>query len=131
MDAEVNAEPAGGPGVSALTPFVVSCHIEETVAFYRALGFEVQSAYEPDGHLAWAHLSCRDANVMLARGRAIDPRAQGVTFYLYAEDLHALREHLVAKRLEPGPIVDGSPGPSQEMELRDPDGYTLMIAQIE
>jgi hypothetical protein len=28
-----------------------------------------------------------------------------------------------------GEIVDGSPGPAQEMGLADPDGYCLMIAQ--
>ncbi len=67
---------------------------------------------------------------MLAWGQPIDPGSQGVTFYLYAKDLQALREHLIAKGLGPGPIVDGSPGPSQELEIRDPDGYRVMIAQI-
>jgi hypothetical protein len=28
-------------------------------------------------------------------------------------------------------IVDGTPGPRQQMELTDPDGYTVMVAQIE
>ncbi len=30
-----------------------------------------------------------------------------------------------------GEIVDGSPGPRQEMQVADPDGYVLMVAQIE
>jgi hypothetical protein len=28
-------------------------------------------------------------------------------------------------------IEDGSPGPRQEMRVTDPDGYVLMVAQIE
>jgi hypothetical protein len=30
-----------------------------------------------------------------------------------------------------GEIQDGTPGPSQEMRPTDPDGYVLMVAQIE
>ena len=132
-DLDVDRAPEEDPAVSALTPFVVSCHIQEALEFYGALGFEIQSTYQPDGHShpVWAHLSCRDANIMLAWGQPIDPGAQGVTFYMYAEDLRGLRDHLIAKGLTPGPIVDGSPGPSQELEIRDPDGYRVMIAQIE
>jgi hypothetical protein len=68
---------------------------------------------------------------MVARGCRIDPGAQGVIFYVFAEDLQGLRQHLIANGEHPGPIVDGSPGPSEEVEIRDPDGYKLMIAQIE
>jgi hypothetical protein len=49
----------------------------------------------------------------------------------YVRDLFALRERLVADFIDFGEIVDGSPGPSAEMRLEDPDGYILMIAQIE
>lgn len=51
-------------------------------------------------------------------------------FYLYSRDLAALRDHLVAHGLTPGEIIDGSPGPREEMRVTDPDGYSLMIAQI-
>ncbi len=49
MDAAPDDRTDRGPGVSALTPFVVSCHIHESMNFYRAIGFEVQSTYEPGG----------------------------------------------------------------------------------
>jgi hypothetical protein len=69
---------------------------------------------------------------MLAReSAAIDPEQQRVLFYLYAEDLDALRERLLAGRIDAGAIVDGSPGPAREMRLSDPDGYDLMVAEIE
>ena len=52
-------------------------------------------------------------------------------FYLYSEDLAALREQLLVDGIEVGEIVDGTPGPSREMRLTDPDGYVLMVAQLD
>ena len=69
---------------------------------------------------------------MFARADApIHAREQAVMFSLYARDLFTLRERLVADGVDVGEIVDGTPGPSAEMRLEDPDGYVLMIAQIE
>ena len=61
----------------------------------------------------------------------IDHDRQGVLFYLYSHDLAALRGQLLAAGIEAGEIKDGSPGPRQEMRVTDPDGYLLMVAQIE
>jgi hypothetical protein len=38
---------------------------------------------------------------------------------------------LLADGIHVGEIVDGTPGPPQEMRLTDPDGYVLMVAQLE
>ena len=64
-------------------------------------------------------------------GDSIDHAGQGVLFYLYSADLAALREQLVAEGIHVGEIVDGIPGPSNEMRLTDPDGYVLMVAQLD
>ena len=48
-------------------------------------------------------------------GDSIDPAGQGVLFYLYPDDLAALREQLLVDGIEVGEIVDGTPGPSREM----------------
>jgi hypothetical protein len=61
----------------------------------------------------------------------VHPGQQGTLFYLYAHDLRALQQHLRANGVKVGGIRDGSPGPRQEMRLCDPDGYVLMIAEIE
>jgi hypothetical protein len=80
----------------------------------------------------WAALESSDARIMLAFADApIDPGEQAVLFYLYTDDLHSLQQHLRARGAKAGPIRHGTPGPKQEMRLRDPDGYCLMIAQIE
>jgi hypothetical protein len=49
--------------------------------------------------------------------------------YLYAADLVALREALMNAGQTPGPIRYPDYLPNGELELTDPDGYCLMIAQ--
>jgi hypothetical protein len=121
-----------GPPIRDLVPFVQVADVGRAVAFYRLLGLEVRHTYEPEGRLVWASLVHESAAVMLAQAEApIDPRAQGVLFYLYTRDLAALRDHLVAHGVTPGDIVDGSPGPTREMRVTDPDGYCLMVAQLD
>ncbi len=118
--------------VDALVPFVHVADVERSVAFYRHLGFAPVDTYEPGGELVWAFLQVERAQLMLERaGAPIDHREQAVLFYLYAQDLAGLRDRLVARGLAPGEIVDGSPGPRREMRVADPDGYVLMIAQID
>ena len=103
---------------------------DASIAFYELLGFEVRDTYAYEGRLDWAALESGDAQLMLARASApIDCRVQAVLFYLYSDDLSALRDRLLAEGVTVGEIVDGSPGPEQEMRLADPDGWCLMIAQ--
>jgi ketosteroid isomerase-like protein/catechol 2,3-dioxygenase-like lactoylglutathione lyase family enzyme len=123
----------GWDRVSGLIPFVHVADVAVSIEFYRRLGFRV-TATHPEGapRLDWAALYSDQARIMFARGDApIQAREQAVMFYLYARDLFALRERLVADGVDAGPIVDGTPGPSAELRLEDPDGYVLMIAQIE
>jgi len=118
--------------VRNLIPFVHVTDVARSVAFYELLGFELKDTYEHDGRLDWAALESRDAQLMLAHASApIERDKQGVLFYLYADDLAALREHLLAKGVTVGEIRDGSPGPAREMGLADPDGWCLMVAEIE
>ncbi len=118
--------------VSSLVPFVHVTDVARSVGFYQLLGLELRETYEHEGVLVWASMAHESAALMLAAGETpIDPRAQGALFYLYAHNLVGLRDHLVAHRVTPGEIVDGSPGPRQEMRVTDPDGYCLMVAQID
>jgi hypothetical protein len=121
-----------GPPIETLVPFVHVADVQRSVAFYSLLGFEARDTYAPDGELEWAWLATDGAALMLARAdEPIEPSEQAVLFYLYAPDLEAVRDHLVARRIRPAPgeIVDGTPGPRREMRVTDPDGYCLMVAQ--
>jgi uncharacterized glyoxalase superfamily protein PhnB len=118
--------------VKGLIPFVHVEDVARSIAFYHHLGFTVTSIYKYRGRAVWAELQSGGAELMVTTdGDAIDPAGQGVLFYLYSDDLAALREQLVSGGLEAGEIVDGTPGPREEMRVTDPDGYVLMIAQIE
>ena len=128
------ASDAGRPpaAVSGLVPFVHVAAMARSLAFYALLGLVPVDSFAPDEEVVWAFLEGDGASLMLAQDDArIDHRAQGVLFYLYAHDLAGLRDHLVAHGVAAGEIVDGSPGPRNEMRVEDPDGYVLMIAQIE
>ena len=121
----------GGSHVKGLVPFVHVSDVVRSIAFYELLGFHVRETYEHDGELDWAALESHDAHLMLARATApINAHEQAIFFYLYSDDLAALRDHLLANGVAAGEIVDGRPGPEQEMGLADPDGYCLMIAQV-
>ncbi|MBS1883478.1 MAG: nuclear transport factor 2 family protein [Actinobacteria bacterium] len=125
------ADPSA-PRVNRLVPFVHVDDVARSVDFYRHLGFTVDSAYEYKGRPVWVAVSSEGAELMLTLdGHPIEPSGQGVLFYLYSTDLAGLRERLLAAGIEAGEIEDGSPGPSEEMRVLDPDGYVLMIAQIE
>lgn len=118
--------------VSGLIPFIHVEDVERSIAFYYHLGFIVASVYKYRGTSAWAELRSEGAKLMVSTdGDSIDPAGQGVLFYVYSDDLAALREQLLANGIHVGEIEDGTPGPSQEMRLSDPDGYVLMVAQLE
>jgi catechol 2,3-dioxygenase-like lactoylglutathione lyase family enzyme len=118
--------------VNRLVPFVRVKDVERSVAFYHHLGFTPESVYKYRERLAWAALVSDGAEIMFEGGS--DPAApdrESVLFYLYADDLAALRSQLLAAGIAAGEIEDGSPGPREEMRVVDPDGYVLMIAQVD
>jgi len=117
--------------VNNLIPFVHVADPARSIAFYELLGFEVKDTFgPPSGRIDWAALESDGAQLMVHRASVpVERDKQAVLFYLYSDDLRALRDHLLANGVAVGEIVDGSPGPEQEMGLADPDGYCLMIAQ--
>jgi uncharacterized glyoxalase superfamily protein PhnB len=117
--------------VSGLIPFVHVRDVRRSIAFYHHLGFIVTSVYKYRGDPAWAELSSQGAALMVSTGDPVDQADQGVLFYLYSDNLTALRQQLLAAGIDVGEIEDGTPGPREQMQLTDPDGYVLKIAQIE
>jgi hypothetical protein len=134
---DAGAQPYAAP----LTGIVAMIHVadvERSAAFYRLLGFAVgNSVPREEGAKHWAWLYApgaadwrRGPNLMLTRtARPLNPEAQDVLFYLYASDLPALRDALIAQHVEAGAIEYPEYLPQGECCVKDPDGYTLMIAQ--
>jgi hypothetical protein len=118
--------------VRRLVPFVHVDDVERSIAFYYHLGFTVASVYRYRERPVWAALISDGAELMVSTdGQPIYTDRQGVLFYLYSDNLAALREQLLAAGIGAGEIVDGTPGPTNELRLMDPDGYVLVVAQIE
>ncbi len=118
--------------VSDLVPFAHVTNVDRSVAFYQRLGFEILHEATAHGRRMWAFLERGDARLMVAEADgAFDPDAQGIIFYLYTRDLDALRARLVAGGVDAGEITTGGPGPDRQLEVTDPDGYVLMLAEIE
>jgi catechol 2,3-dioxygenase-like lactoylglutathione lyase family enzyme len=110
--------------------------VDRSAAFYRLLGFEIGNFVPREGTKNWAWLYSPASdwktgpNLMLTRtSRPLNPGAQDVLFYLYAEDLVTLRNTLFAQGLKPGEIKYPEHLPKGEFRISDPDGYCLMIAQ--
>jgi hypothetical protein len=118
--------------VSDLIPFVHVGDLGRSLAFYERLGFSLKARHKHEGRLDWAALEAGSAQLMLALASSpIDRSRQAVLFYLYSHDLSGLRARLLSEGLQVGEIRDGSPGPRQELAMSDPDGYCLMVAQID
>jgi len=104
------------------------------VEFYKQLGFSVGNTHADGTTLMWALLKTEDrgAQLMLARSaRSMNPGAQDVMFYLYAENVEQYRRELAAKGLPVGEIKYPFYSPRGEFRLEDPDGWTLMIAHAD
>lgn len=123
--------------ISGLVPMIHVEDIDRSAAFYRLLGFAIGNHKPREGPTHWAWLYApgapewrRGPNLMIARtDRPSNPGAQDVLFYLYAADLPALRTMLVANGINAGAICYPEYLPQGEFGLKDPDGYTVMIAQ--
>lgn len=125
--------------------------VEQSVAFYAALGFEADGWYRNDRGLAlWASVKHRapdraPAEIFLARADGpVIPEQQAVLLYLYSRDVKALRRHLLQCGLHDGGRYCGQAGPNNgrrvvfevqfphympegELRVSDPDGYCLLI----
>ena len=128
---------ADAPPISAIVPMIHVLDMERSVAFYRLLGFEIGNYVPREGPMHWCWLYApkapnwkRGPNLMLTHVPcAIDIDAQEVLFYLYALDLRSIRTTLLDAGFTAGEIEFPEYLPEGEFHVKDPDGYTLMIAQ--
>lgn len=133
-------------------PMVHVADVERSVAFYELLGFHCFSRFSSeDGITRWADVRSHRAQMMFARASGpIDASLQAVLFYLYTLDVRGLRDHLIGQGIpDVGPppregiespppngaavfeIVPRFYMPSGELRVHDPDGYCLLIGQLD
>jgi hypothetical protein len=110
------------------TPMFHVAEIERSIAFYELLGFKTidTDRCEP---LGWARMHCEGGAMMFLRGEhPVDRSAQGVMMYMYTPDLAGLREQLLASGIKVPAIRYPGYMPSGEIQMVDPDGYSVLIA---
>ena len=123
--------------LTGLVPMIHVADVERSAEFYKLLGFDVGNSVPPAGTKHWAWLYCpavenwrNGANLMVTRSsRSINPDAQEVLLYVYASNLVALRDKLIANGIKVGEIAYPEYLPKGEFRMEDPDGYCLMVAQ--
>jgi hypothetical protein len=110
------------------TPMLRVIKIERSLAFYELLGF-VTVDTDCGNPLGWARMHCEGGALMVLRAEhAVDPAVQGIMLYMYSADLPALRAELRSSGVAVPPISCPGYMPSGEMQLRDPDGYSVIVA---
>lgn len=117
--------------VTELVPLAHVADVERSIAFYQKLGLSLGGRTK-DGNIDFAGLRTASGRtvLMLSRGEApVATKEQGILFYLYVRDLKALHARLVADGVEVSPIVPREYMPRGEAELRDPDGYLVVIGE--
>ena len=88
-----------------LVPIAHVADLARSIEFYRKLGFEPRNTLESQGQLVWAWISNGKGHLMLSgSARPMNPDAQDVLFYLYASDVIAYRDGLLARGIKAGPI---------------------------
>lgn len=108
--------------------------IEKSLAFYKALGFKVNSVTKDEGKIAYADLSLRGAELGLGSISSNDdpeyvkwissPLGAGVLIYFTTPGVDAI--YAAAKKA--GAVIEYPPTDrsyGRVFSLNDPDGYTL------
>lgn len=117
-----------------LTPLLNVLDVRASVAFYEALGFTVGERWDGGEGRAWRLLVCGDLRLMLNQtGRAESelrrarPDYSDAVLYLYVDDAPACWRELQAAGVE-GRHVGPQAYGLDEVWLRDPDGYHVIVA---
>jgi catechol 2,3-dioxygenase-like lactoylglutathione lyase family enzyme len=120
------------PSLRSLVPLAHVADVSRSAEFYELLGFEVRNKVQNEGRVQWAWLKNGGADLMLGRSdRPMNPDAQDVLFYMYAEDVAGYRAELESKGVKVGPIKYPFYSPRGEFRIEDPDGYTLFVSHAD
>jgi catechol 2,3-dioxygenase-like lactoylglutathione lyase family enzyme len=127
--------------VEALTPYIHVLELQRSLDFYRRLGLEVANLHEEGGRPVWAFVTSPADDPNHARARlmiglgdetragAADP--ESILFYCWSPDVQRLHDELGAAGLDVGPIEHPFYMPAGEFQVVDPDGYTVVVGQLD
>lgn len=117
------------PKAGYSTPMIHVMSIERSIPLYEHLGFKVIDT-EGAPEIGWARLHCEGGAIMFLKAEEpFDTTHHDFLLYMYAPELPALRELLLANGHDVSEIRYPAYMPSGEVTVRDPDGYVILIAQ--
>jgi Glyoxalase/Bleomycin resistance protein/Dioxygenase superfamily len=118
------------PHIRSLVPMAFVRNVPGSIVFYARLGFEVRNTFTPNGETepSWAWLASNDAHLMLAKAsHPVIAEQQAILFYLYCDDVAAMRSGLEERGVTVGNIEYPFYAPRGEFRVSDPDRYVVMI----
>lgn len=124
--------------LTALTPMLGVADIELSITFYRdVLGFAVSDQFTPEGRTkpTWVRLLHGKVEIMLSGNAGAGTSDEAVAahadahLYIMTDDVLAVRDRAVSMGFSvEGPTVRFYQ--IKEIEITDPDGYTLVFGQV-
>ena len=119
------------PTINSLVAMAHVADVQRSADFYSQMGFRIVSTFKNDaGVLCWVDLQSGDAALMLTKADApVIAGQQAVLFYLYTDNLIALREQLLGSGVAVSEISYPFYMEKGEIRVADPDGYVLLIGQ--
>ncbi len=139
--------PTNTGSISHVIPFAHVADVEHSSRFYEALGLQRGNTVTRGDRLVWAELRSGSARLMLAAASGtIRAEEQAVLFYMYTNDVTAIRDRLIEFGAESGSAYRGGAFPKHpkgmvfevsrpdympggEIRVHDPDGYVVLIGQ--
>lgn len=116
-----------------LIPSAQVADVERSLRFYQRLGFVEDGRGHAGGKVNWASMHARTvraARIMFSPAETTrNPKAQGIHFYCWTDDVVALHKRLRGEGLAPSPIAHPEYMEHGEFQLDDPDGYHLLVGQ--
>ena len=113
-------------GVNAIVAIVPTRDMRLSLAFYKAVGFEVD-LYGDGTQYAFLHLDGNYIHLRLAQPAEFTANPGGA--YIYVQDADRFYAHLLAQGLTPLCPPQSRPWKCREFALSDPDGFLLRIGQ--
>ncbi|MGH9535392.1 MAG: VOC family protein [Terriglobales bacterium] len=103
--------------------------VEASIAFYALLGFELVDKMGAPECLGWARMHCKGGALMFLRAEEPADEGAHALSCMYTPDLPALRAHLAASGIAVPEIRYPDYLPAGEVQIQDPDGNQLALAQ--
>ena len=142
------AEPPGSlrASIGRITPMLAVSDIDATVAWYRAVGFELTGSHGDDGNVDWASVRFGGAEIMFVPSPAPSRDATAVSLWIRTDrldDLYSILERRQLERARAALAGEPADGPDvrfirdlytafygqREFGIRDPDGVELNFYQ--